>query len=248
MGLKCASLGAANGRKRVLFKIAIGFDPRQAVSYNVCQFSLIRRASEPISITPLVIDTLPIERKGLTPFTFTRFLIPHLFSYKGWVLWMDSDIIAQDDPIRIWDYANPNKAVIVAEGVKPFERAAVMLFNCSHPDNRVLTPEFVEKAEGLHSISWTKEYGFFPRRWNHCIGYCPETDDLGLIHYTQGVPAFPQTGDCEHADKWREELKLLHSTQDWVTLMGGSVHAVMGPDGLEPRYRSERCHLQTTRT
>lgn len=224
----------------MIHRIFIGFDPRQCVSYNVCQFSLLRRASEPIAITPLVIETLPLERQGLTPFSFTRFLIPHLMNYKGWALWMDSDILAWDDPIRIWDYAKPDKAVIVAEGVMPFERAAVILFNCAHPDNRVLTPEYVEKAEDLHRIGWTENVGWFPRRWNHCVGYCPSTDDLGLIHYTQGVPAFAETRDCEHAEKWTSELRMMNSTQSWAELMGNSVHAVQTPDGPQPKYRSAK--------
>ena len=45
-------------------KIFIGFDPRQAVSYTALQQSIISNASKPVSITPLVIETLPIERTG----------------------------------------------------------------------------------------------------------------------------------------------------------------------------------------
>lgn len=57
-------------------RIFIGYDHRQAVAYNVLQFSLYRRSSRPLAISPLVLPTLPMKRQGLTPFTFSRFLVP----------------------------------------------------------------------------------------------------------------------------------------------------------------------------
>lgn len=229
----------------MIYRIFIGFDPRQCVSFNVCQFSILRRASKPISITPMVIETLPIGRAGLTPFTYSRFLIPYLMGFKGWALWLDPDILVWEDPLRIFDYADPSKAVIVAEGVKPFERAAVMLFNCSHPDNRALTPEAVEAADDLHRIGWT-EPGYFPHRWNHCVGYSEPSEDIGLIHYTMGVPAFAETRDCEHQEKWVAELRLMNSVKSWAELMGNSVHAIQTPDGPQPAYKAAKWDLPTT--
>jgi len=62
-------------------RIFIGYDHRQAVAYNVLQFSLFRRSSRPLSISPLVLPTLPMTRQGLTPFTFSRFLVPWLCDF-----------------------------------------------------------------------------------------------------------------------------------------------------------------------
>ena len=59
-------------------KVFIGYDPRQPVAYNVLQHSIVIRTEYPVSITPLVLETLPITRKGLTPFTWSRFLVPFL--------------------------------------------------------------------------------------------------------------------------------------------------------------------------
>lgn len=219
------------------YRIFLGFDPRQSVSLNVCQFSLFRRASEPLAITSLVLEQLPLERKGLTPFSFSRFLVPYLCDFHGWALFMDADIIAQDDICDLWRYIDPKKAVIVSEGVKPFERAAVMLFNCGHPDNRVLTPEYVERADNLHVIGWTQNVGFFPERWNHCVGYAEPREDPALIHYTMGVPAFKKTADCEHADKWLAEFRAMNSVATWDELMGPSIHAVEIEGELQPRYK-----------
>ena len=49
-----------------VLRIFIGYDPRQNVAYNVLQHSIFTRCSEPLAITPLVIDTLPITRQGLS--------------------------------------------------------------------------------------------------------------------------------------------------------------------------------------
>lgn len=219
------------------FDIFIGYDDRQAISYNVCQFSLIQRASFPLSITPLILEQLPLRRRGLTPFTYSRFLVPFIKNYEGWALFMDSDIIAQDDICDLWQYCDPHKAVIVAEGVKEFERAAVMLFNCGHIDNKILTPNMIESGEGFHQIKWTKNIGFFPERWNHCVGYAKPRPDPGLVHYTMGVPAFAETADCEHQDKWiAEARKMTSTTCDWNALMGGSIHAIEIDGRKWPRY------------
>ena len=219
------------------YRIFIGYDHRQNISYNVCQFSLFRRASEPIAITALVYEQVGIKRRGLTPFTYSRFMVPALCDYRGWALFMDADIIAQDDICDLWRYADPSKAVIIAESVKPFERAAVMLFNCGHPDNRTLTPEYIERAENLHTIGWTGAIGTFPERWNHCVGYAAPSDDPALIHYTMGVPAFKKTMDCEHQDKWMAEYKAMLSVSPWEELMGRSIHAVEIDGELQPRYK-----------
>lgn len=221
------------------YNVFIGFDDRQAISYNVCQFSVVRKASFPISITPLIHEQLPIERVGLTPFTYTRFLVPFLMRFEGWALFMDCDMVANADICELWNYCDPEKAVIVADGVQPFERAAVMLFNCSHPDNLKLTPQYIETAEKLHTISWTESVGRFPEGWNHCVGYAQPKESPEIIHYTQGVPAWKKTSDCEHQDKWMHEVRLMNSaTHSWDQLMGNSIHACTLWGERQPKYKT----------
>lgn len=208
-------------------RIFIGYDERQAVSYTALQQSIISLSKKPVAITPLRISQLPIERQGLTPFTFTRFLVPWLCDYKGWGLFLDVDIILNHDISELFDLADESKAILVSKNEHRFEWASVMLFNCGHEANKILTPEYVEKASGLHTIKWCDEnlIGDLPREWNHLVGYDQPRNDPKLIHYTQGVPAYPETVNCEHADKW---LKYAHdSTQtlSWNALMGNSIHA-----------------------
>lgn len=224
-----------------MLRVFIGFDPRQIVSYTAAQMSLIETASKPLAITPLVYQTLPLTRKGLTPFTWTRFLVPWLCDFEGYGLFLDADCYVRGDVNELFKLleTSPDKAVLVSDecvGNFTFERAAVMLFNCAHPDNRKLTPEFVDKTDGLHKIGWTEAIGTFAGDWNHLVHYQPPRE-ARIVHFTQGVPCWPETVDSEHAGEWRETLQKCFTAQPWATLMGSSVHAKPVMDRLEAKAR-----------
>lgn len=222
-------------------RVFIGFDERQPISYNLLQHSIVRRASKPVTISPLVLDTLPITRFGLTPFTYTRFLVPWLCDYRGWALFLDCDFLCLTDIADLFDLADEKHAVMAAEfgdSALRFERASVMLFNCGHPDNLTLTPAHIETAKKGTLIDWTDNIGPLDKFWNHLVGYDEPRPDAGLVHFTQGVPAYAETADCEYSDLWRQELRTMNSTVPWLQLMGGSVHAGLDKEGrVVPRYR-----------
>jgi lipopolysaccharide biosynthesis glycosyltransferase len=183
---------------------------------------------------------------------------------------MDADILVQADIKELFDIVTNLRdangqipAVSVAKNKARFEWASVMVFNCAHPDNRVLTPEFIETTDkGLHGIVWTNSIGSLPDDWNHLVGY----DDLRqvrvqksvgassepvhstelvsgkshakLIHFTQGVPAWPITADSEYSEQWDLDKQFMNSAQDWEKLMGPSVHSAALPDGgVVPKYK-----------
>jgi len=251
-------------------KVFIGYDPRQPVSYNVLQHSIVIRTEYPVSITPLVLETLPITRKGLTPFTWSRFLVPYLCNFQGLAVFMDSDILVQADIKELFDIVSTLRdanghipAVSVAKNKARFEWASVMVFNCEHPDNKVLNPDFVQNTDkGLHGIAWTDSIGGIPDEWNHLVGYdelrqvrvqesvgdgdevaqstelSPGMSHAKLIHFTQGVPAWPITADCEYAEQWDLDKQFMNSAQDWEKLMGHSVHSAKLSDGkVVPKYK-----------
>lgn len=214
-----------------MLKIFIGFDHRQPISYNVLQYSLFMHSSKPLAITPLVLPQLPIQRGGLTPFTFSRFLVPHLCDYEGYALFLDADMLALADIAELFDMVDRSKTVSVVKNEKAFERASLMLFNCELCGK--LTPDYVETAKDLHRLSWCPEerIGELPGEWNHLVGYDEPRAEPKLIHYTQGVPAFPETQNCEHAEIWRNIAHRSMSAISWSDLMGNSVHAVQLEDG-----------------
>ena len=155
-------------------RIFIGYDERQPVAYNVLQHSIAARASRPVAITPLVLSTLPIERRGLTPFTFSRFLVPWLCGWQGWALFLDLDMLALGDIAELFGHAQPGKAVVVCQEQQRFEWASAMLFDCAHPGNRVLTPDYVEdpaRCRQPHAIDWleAEAIGSFPAASSYAL-------------------------------------------------------------------------------
>lgn len=218
-----------------MHKIFIGYDERQPVSFSVLQQSIISQATEPVSIIPLRISQLPTKRTGLTPFTFSRFLVPYLCGYEGVAIFLDIDIILNGDICELLKMADSNFAVQVSKNEHRFEWASVMLFNCAHPDNRKLTPEYIEKADKLHTIGWTENIGDIPREWNHLVGY-DAPKDAKLVHFTQGIPAYPETIDCEYSQLWHGIHKMTNHTQPWKDLMGPSIHAIMVNDRPLPKF------------
>lgn len=222
------------------YRIFIGYDHRQPISYNVLQHSIIARTSKPVSITPLKIDTLPIERMGLTPFTFSRWLVPWLCDYAGWALFIDSDMLVMDDIIELMDMADDRYALMATKNPDPklaFEWPSVMLWNCGHEANKVVDPAFVQlKSNNPYKLGWLGGYesalvGTLPREWNHLVGYDEPREDAKLAHYTMGAPIFPETEASEYREPFLEEHKMMNSAAPWNQLMARSKHATHLPDG-----------------
>ena len=220
-----------------MLKIFIGYDSRQPLSYNVLQHSIISKSSAPVSIAPLVIEQLPIKRTGLTPFTYSRFLVPYLCDYKGWALFLDADIILNDDVANLFNLVDENFSVMVSKNKIKFEWSSVILFNCEKCT--VLTPEFIETSENLHNMKWAHEIeiGELPAKWNHLVGYDAKPEETpSLIHYTQGMPVYRQTETCDYSREWFiEQHKTMHIAP-WKELMGDSVHAAEVNGVKVPRF------------
>lgn len=219
-----------------MFRIFIGYDPRESIAYHVLSHSILSRASGPVSITPLVLNSLRTihkrERDPLqsTDFTYTRFLVPYLCEYSDWALFMDCDMLVLDDVYKLCDYIDPRYAVrVVKHQHRPPEQrkffgaeqtryprknwSSVMLFNCGLC--RALTPEYVDHATGaqLHQFDWLPEVqiGELPRRWNHLVGYDDALPSykLSLLHWTTGGPWIEQYKDTLYSDKWRNKLRAM---------------------------------------
>lgn len=224
-----------------ILKVFIGYDHRQPISYNVLQHSIISQSSKPVAIIPLVLDQLDMKRTGLTPFTFSRFLVPYLCDYKGWALFLDLDMVVKDDIAKLFDCADDRYAVMVAKNEKRFEWASAMLFNCER--NHMLTEQYIRDGAGLHGINWVPEsdVGCLPADWNVLVGYDEPILNPKLIHYTQGIPLFPETKDCDYANDWFKALERANTASSWMELMGSSIHAELLPDGRRvPKYAAKR--------
>jgi lipopolysaccharide biosynthesis glycosyltransferase len=215
-------------------KVFIGWDPREVEAWDVLAKSIWRRASVPVSITPLVKSQLPITREGgSTEFAFSRFLVPWLCGYQGHAIFMDCDMLCLGDIAELWKHREacqylPGPAVkVVQHDYKPKETtkfldqeqtqyekknwSSVMLFD--NTKCRALTPDYVQTASGLdlHQFKWAKKVGSLPPEWNHLVGH--SQGNPKLIHYTLGGPWFDEYRDCEYSAEWFAEGKTLHSNR-----------------------------------
>ncbi len=170
-----------------------------------------------------MLDTLPIRREGLTEFTYSRMLCPWLCDYRGWSLFLDADMLVLGDIVEVFGMGNLSSDLMVVKNKIRFEWPSLILFN-NEACQRV-TPDFVEKYPDLLGLGWTDRIGSLPAEWNHCVGYDAPRKDAKLVHFTQGVPYFPETDGTEYVEEWRVELESAVFAEPWETLMGNSIHA-----------------------
>lgn len=206
-----------------MLRVFIGFDPRQPLAYNVLQYSIIRNSSVPVSITPLVLSQLPLKRRGLTEFTYSRFLVPYLCGFKGQAVFMDADMVVTGDIKELFESECSMNAVSVMMDQPKFEWASVMLF--SNASCHKLTPEFIDdERNALFDLAWAPYVGALNPEWNHCVRY-QEPKEAKLYHYTMGLPCWQETAGAEEDQVWVDAFHEMQSTVSWRELMGNSVHA-----------------------
>lgn len=165
-----------------------------------------------------------------TEFAISRFLTPVLAKAAfrtGWALFMDCDILARDDIDDLFAECDPAKAVMCVkhefappEGSPKMDGqvqnryrrknwSSVMAFNLSHPSNRKLTVDLINRVPGrdLHAFCWLEddEIGALDPCWNYLVGHTrlPPGQEPKLVHHTEGGPWFAQYQDVEFADEWR---------------------------------------------
>lgn len=209
-----------------ILKVFIGYDPRQPIAFQVCAHSVWEHASKPVEIIRLDLRTLPITRRGLTEFTYSRFLVPYLSNFEGYSLFLDSDVLVRADIYElILDVGDMDaEALYFVRHERKFERPSVMLFN-----NRLfknLTPERVQTGDMFNLDSWAYpdlQVGL-PKEWNHLVGYDPPNPAAKIVHYTMGIPVWLETRNCEFAEEWHATHRRMNSTVSFQELMGRSVH------------------------
>jgi lipopolysaccharide biosynthesis glycosyltransferase len=218
-------------------KVFVGWDPREDIAYQVCKYSITSRSENAI-VVPLKqtelrdqgLYTRNVDPMSSTEFTFTRFLVPYLMNYQGWAIFCDCDILFQIDIANLIKFTDSRYAVMVVkhdynplEGVKmdgkqqlPYPRknwSSVILFNCSHPANKKLTPNEINTQSGqyLHRFQWLNDdqIGTIHHEYNWLVGHYTQPQDgiPKIIHYTEGGPWFENYQYCEYGYQWGRELE-----------------------------------------
>ena len=169
-----------------------------------------------------MLHQLPISRRGLTDFTYARYLAPFLCGYEGRSLFLDSDMLLVGDVAELFKFElEGSVAVVRFEGDLSVERPSVMLFN--NEKCQALTPKYIE-AGSPQSFDWAEGVGHLPPEWNYLVGYSSGVEPK-LLHFTQGVPGYRECRGAEYAQHWHREKMLVDHQVSWFEVMGNSVHA-----------------------
>lgn len=210
-----------------IIRLAIGFDQREAIAYHVFCQSIINKSSLPLMFMPLALNNLPMYSEthtdGSNNFIYSRFLTPYLFNFDGWAIFADGDMVCNEDIAGLWALRDESKAVIVVphnyktkasqkylgnrnENYPRKNWSSVILWNCGHPKNNVLTPSFISNQTGafLHRFQWLEDgdIGFLPVEWNWLAIEYEENNNAKLIHYTLGTPCFKDYSNTSMSDVW----------------------------------------------
>jgi len=238
--------------------VYIGFDHRETAAFAVARHSVWRRLSLQIPVHGLVLGDLqaaglyrrPMERRTIadspvmyddhtvwwdvlsdapmsTEHACARFLVPHL-AKTGWALFMDGDMLARANLLRLFDELDPKYAVYCVQhdhapqpGVKMDGQMQVqyarknwssfMVWNCAHPANAALTVDLVNTLPGrdLHRFSWLDDslIGALDPAWNYLVGHTDPFVVPKVVHFTSGTPDMPGYESCEYAEEWRAEYR-----------------------------------------
>jgi lipopolysaccharide biosynthesis glycosyltransferase len=216
-----------------MITIFIGYDAKETIAYHVCVNSIIRQSTQPLNIVPLSLNLLSDYKETHTDasnqFAYTRFLIPYLMDYKGYAIFIDGDMVLQEDITNLYKLFDSNYAVQVVKHDYKTKRStkylgaknedyprknwsSVVLWNCAHPKNKMLTTDFVQTASGsqLHRFTWLDDadIGTLPVEWNWLADEYGENPNAKLIHYTLGTPCFEEFANTPMSEHWHAELKL----------------------------------------
>ncbi|MBC7802818.1 MAG: glycosyltransferase [Candidatus Parcubacteria bacterium] len=220
-----------------MLRIFIGYDSKESVAYHTLSHSIMRRSSIPVSISPVMLSQLQAvntRARGATEsteFSLTRFFVPMLSGFQGWSLFMDCDMLCRTDIAELAAFAerSADKAVLVCKHdyVPKTDRKFLGQVQTRYPRKNwsslvlfnnercvALTPDYVNGATGLelHRFAWTDDelIGELPLAWNWLVGEYERNDGAKIVHYTLGGPYFDDYRDCDYAEEWFSEARLMN--------------------------------------
>jgi len=219
-----------------MLNVFIGYDPKESVAFYTLAHSILRRASVPVGIVPLMrsqLGGLYTRERGpteSTEFSLTRFLVPALSQYRGWSVFLDCDMLCRVDIAGLaaesehqadravlvckHDYVPRTERKFLGQVQTKYPRknwSSLMLFN--NERCRALSVDYVNSAGGLdlHRFAWTEDgaIGDLPLEWNWLVGEYEHNPQAKIVHYTLGGPYFDDYRDCDYAAEWFEEFRAM---------------------------------------
>lgn len=188
--------------------VFLGYDAHEHAAYEVAKFSIERRASVPVLVTPLVLSQLshvmhrPVERRDgrlwcpiseapmSTEFAISRFCVPFL-QQEGWALFADCDVLCLADIAELFALADPHYAVQVVK--------------------HEYVPVAGKKMDGQTQTAYPRKNWSSVVLWN-----CAHHSHARLTH--NNLNHWP--GRDLHAFKWLDDGEIGELPQEWNWLVG----------------------------
>ena len=215
-----------------LIRLVVGFDQREAIAYHVFVQSVIQNSNNPVSFYPLSKNSLSFYNETRSDrsnaFTYSRFLTPFIMNFEGWAIYLDGDMVCQEDISLLWKLKDSKKAVQVVKHeykTKSNKKylnnvnidypkknwSSVIIWNCAHPKNKALTPDLISTSDGkfLHRFMWLddEDIGELPLEWNWLAIEYPPNPTAKLIHYTLGTPCFSEYAKADTSEIWHSAFE-----------------------------------------
>lgn len=209
-------------------KVFIGYDPKEIVAWDVCNFSILRHSSSGVTTHPikqrelreLGLYTREKDHGASTEFSISRFLTPFLSATDDWSIFVDCDFLFNSEIFTVLDGLDNSKAVYVVKhnyvpsktqkmdgaGQSVYPRknwSSFMIFNNSHPDVKGLIPHLVNNSSPkyLHRFEWVEnqeEIGELALSWNFLVGEYPKPNVKP--HAIHFTNGGPWFEDCQNVD------------------------------------------------
>lgn len=202
-------------------KVYVATQEEQMLSVKVLEYSIKKHASQPVEVFPLHEANIKYREpkdprnKQRTPFSFQRFLIPHLNGQQGRAIYLDSDMQLFRDISQLWNLPMGSHDLMT---VTPSHREkkrrpqfSVMLMDCKklawdvdgiidELDAGQLTYENL-----MYEMAAAKNIGVcIPSEWN-CLEWYKKNKSC-LLHYTD-MPSQPWVSrDNKLGHLWMNDL------------------------------------------
>lgn len=229
-------------------KVFIGFDEVESAAWHTLVSSIYSKASSPVAFIPIRNENFNSffsrerdERQSNT-FSFSRFLVPYLMGYRGRAIYMDCDMLMRVDINELIDSAKLTEDIALSVvkhdyepkddikylGTKQFSYprknwSSLIVWNCGHPSNVTVTPEFVSTAspQELHRFSWLKDeqIGELGLEWNWLVGEYEISEKIAVknIHWTVGGPYFKEYRETDFSEEWHDQYGAMTFVKQLLT-------------------------------
>lgn len=219
----------------MLVQFCIGRSAKYQFDAKVLEHSIRVRSSVGVDVRFVpeheAVLSRPWEPNQTTTFSFTRFLSPYIWGYKGFTIYMDPDMLCLCDAKEIAELIDPQYVVQVVEhdytpahttkfvGQQTFPQttyarknwSSFIIFN-NEKCQTIYTHETINTLPGfmLHSFANLEDnlIGSLPKEYNYLVGEENQAEKPKIIHFTNGMP---YATSCEYETEWREEVNSMLS-------------------------------------